>query len=270
MPQRPPALRRHMSLLTAVIHHKLGHHPRSHIMSSAQRLIVHLVRLHRHRKVILVQRGRRWRVEQRVDVPHRLVGAGPLLQIDTRRVGYRCVHCRACAVCLGQGRRAKRGQGSGAVMLGRRTIRHRRAPPGRSQRISGRRHGGTRCRRHGSLCHRRRWIGLVDRRHGTSPMLQRGKRDKMLVCSRTQLASVSAARRVHAPGVLALAGDSRQARHRRPRVKGAIQPRLGRSRRCLRSSSRRGMSLGRVVGQAILWTPLPRWPKTARCIGNGR
>lgn len=47
---------------------------------------MHVRGRHGHREVILIQRCRRRRVEQPVDVADGLVGTGPLLQVDAGRV----------------------------------------------------------------------------------------------------------------------------------------------------------------------------------------
>lgn len=128
----PTLLRRIVSLretlwgqllvLAPVVDEELGHDAGPEIVSSAQGLVVHLRWWDRHREVVLVQRCRRGRVQQRVDVTNRLVRAGPLLEVDARRVrDWRMYHGRRHCGCLGkmlsQGRRVEVTEISRAVVL---------------------------------------------------------------------------------------------------------------------------------------------------------
>lgn len=67
-------------------HGKLGHDTSPELVPTAQWLIVHLRRRYSVADVVLVEEGRRRRVQKGVDVTHRLVRTGPLLQVDRGRV----------------------------------------------------------------------------------------------------------------------------------------------------------------------------------------
>lgn len=59
---------------------------RAILVSLSERLVLHLVRQDRVGQMILLEEGRRRRVEEGVDVPNGPVRAVALLQIDGRRM----------------------------------------------------------------------------------------------------------------------------------------------------------------------------------------
>lgn len=170
-------------LLLSVVQEKLGNHAGADVVASAQRLIVNVVRRHRHRKVVLVQRRRRG-VEKPVDAPNRLVRARTLLQVDAGRVGQRRqrqrrVHGRSATVRFCHGRRSKLHHANGAASLAGGAQVHGRMDR-RGRRVA--RH----CSRHHLLLRLRLLLLLllglrsdgrllVNSRHGPDTKLKRGK-----------------------------------------------------------------------------------------------
>lgn len=164
---------RHLLLrlkLSPVVQNVVGHHTCTQIVSTTQWLVVHLRWLQWHCHMVLLQRRRRRRIQQRVDMPDGLVRTVAVLQIDAGRVCQRRVHSRYWTERLGHGRRGKRTQAARAMTLGWRAemlmARQCRACKRSLSHARGRSRGRDGCGV--GLGHHRDWRRwLVDGSHGT-------------------------------------------------------------------------------------------------------